>query len=96
MYPEDWPDGTVITYAGLNDAPERFADDREYISRLEVKVDVWDKQPAKTRSIAAQAITALYAIGFVRTYSADLYEQQSRLHHKAMRFRRLEPYITKG
>ena len=91
MYPDDWPSGTVITYSGLNDAPERFADDREYTALNTIKVDVWDKRAAQTRDIALQVIAALDAIGFARTYCADLYETQSRLHHKTMRFQRLEP-----
>lgn len=90
MYPDQWPDGTVITYAGLNDVPEELADDGEYTARIEIKVDIWDKEPAKTRDTARLVIQSLAAVGFTRTYCADLYETQSRLHHKTMRFCRVE------
>ena len=96
MYPDEWPDGTVITYAGLNDIPDQFADDSEYTAVNTIKVDIWDSRPAATLHTALLVISEMEAIGFIRTYCADLYETQSKLHHKTMRFQRTEPRMKKG
>ena len=94
IYPAVWPEGPLITYAGLGEAPERFADDGSYLVRLEVAVDLWTSAAAELKDMAPGILEAMEAIGFQRTYCADLYDPQRGLYRKAMRFRRMEARVS--
>lgn len=87
-YPAEWPKGTVITYAGLDDTPGTNADDDEYTTNITVKVDVWDFNPVTVKDIVEQVKQKMKSVGFVRTFCYDMFETSSRLHHTTMRYRR--------
>lgn len=85
-YPQNWPEGTVITYAELQQEAARYEDDEEILTKLQVKVDVYDASPERVKQVVREVKSKLKAIGLNRTHQMDLYETDSGLHHKTMRF----------
>ena len=65
------------------------ADGDEYITEVEYTVDIWASTPETTASMALVIDTALAALRLKRTFSHDLYEADTRTHHKNMRYRAL-------
>lgn len=62
------------------------ADSNEYLTEVEYIVDLWASTPETTATMALAVDTALSAIGLERTFSHDLYEIETRIHHKSMRY----------
>lgn len=89
MYPEEWPQGTVVTYSRLDERPAVNADDNEYLTEIVAKADVWDNDPDTVRRVVKLVKAKLREIGFHCTYCMDLFEPESRLHHTTMRFFRV-------
>lgn len=73
-----------ITYFEIENIGAVYADDNEQASEIHVQVDIWSK--GSTSAIAAEVDKTMKSIGFGRTSSADLYEQDTGIYHKAMRF----------
>ena len=63
------------------------ADNVEFATEVEYVIDVWAYTPEKTSTIAKSADTNLVGIGLKRIFSHDLYETETRVHHKTMRYR---------
>ena len=62
------------------------ADGREYLSEVEYAVDIWSYSTEMNAQLLCAADAALAAIGLKRTYSAELFETDTRLHHRAARY----------
>lgn len=77
-------DGPCITYYEQNNLPVYFADNQEQASELIFVVDVWSK--GNTTAIAQEVDRIMKSLGFVRAVAIDLYEQDTGVHHKSMRF----------
>lgn len=75
---------TYITFFCINEKGEAFADDKEVCTRFNVQVDLWSK--SNYIDTVNQIVELLENKGFKRTSSADLYEKDTRIYHKAMRF----------
>lgn len=73
-----------ITYFELMNFGSMYADDGEEASEIHVQIDVWSKE--STSDIAAEVDRTMKSIGFGRMASADLYEDDTEIFHKAMRF----------
>lgn len=90
-YPDTWnQSGVIITYSGLNDTPEEYADDTEYLTEITMKLDIWHKMPERVEWAKKEIVKKLRAIGFERVYALDLFEKETKLHHKTMRFIKME------
>lgn len=61
----------------------------EYITEVEYTIDIWATTPEATATMALAIDTALAALRLKRTFSHDLYEADTRTHHKNMRYRAL-------
>jgi hypothetical protein len=75
----------VISYFEVNNIGSLFADDVEIGSSLTYQVDIWGN--SSLTSYANSVNTAMTGLNFVRTLSQDLYEQDTKIYHKVMRFR---------
>lgn len=75
---------TYITFFTYMDQPEQFADDHESVLGLYVQVDIWSQ--GDTSELTQQAHEALRAAGFRRKSTADLYEEDLQVYHKASRY----------
>lgn len=65
------------------------ADGAEYVTEVEYVVDIWASTPETTMTMALAIDTKLAALRLKRTFSHDLYETDTRIHHKSMRYRAL-------
>lgn len=74
-----------ITFFELTNFVSDFADDGSYGSEIYVQIDIWMK--VSSPQIAIEVDKSMKQINWQRTGSADLYEVDTRVHHKALRYR---------
>lgn len=84
--PEKFP---RITFFEVDNRDRDFADDRSIASLVVVQIDVWSK--GSTSVIAGQVDKTMKSLGFTRSSSPDFYEEETKIFHKAMRFRTVLP-----
>ena len=65
------------------------ADGEEAVTEVEYTIDLWAMEPEETAEMAEAVDSALSILRLKRTFSYDLYEQDTRVHHKNMRYRAL-------
>ena len=76
---------THITFFCYNEFGEVFAENRELVTGYYVQVDLWSD---KDYVVLSENIkTAMESAGFKRTSSADSFEKEMKIYHKAMRFK---------
>ncbi|EOP46622.1 tail completion protein gp17 [Bacillus cereus] len=80
-----------ITFFELNNVPDSFADDEEIASEITFQIDIWSKN--STTVIHTKVNEIMKTIGFSRYAVADLYEDDTKIFHYAMRFRKLEEEV---
>lgn len=84
-----------ITYYEANNAEYPYADELEAITEVLLVVDIWNKTSSDgtndgSTSAIAQAVDNVMATqGFYREFSTDLYEDDTLVYHKSMRYRKL-------
>ena len=79
FYPSDFAKLPHVTYYELSN----IEGDYDHIT---YQVDVWSKSPVLNQDIALQIHDKLHTVGFKRAFSGDLFETDSKIHHKTMRF----------
>jgi hypothetical protein len=72
----------------LNNAEENKGDTLGY-SRLSFQVKVWDNDIATIQKYAVEVDKALRPLGFTRTASGELYDQNSTMIQKIMTYEAL-------
>lgn len=75
---------TYISFFFYNETPKLNADDTEKVTGYYVQVDVWSK--GDYTDLVNQVKNAMTAAGFRKTTAADMYEKDTELYHKALRF----------
>ena len=85
-YPAEWAALPLISFFELDNAEAEHADDEELTSDISYTIDIWALSPEETHALAAKVNQAMRSIGFKRDGSNDLYEAETRYHHKTMRF----------
>lgn len=80
--PDEFP---RVTYYEQDNRPSLWGDNRELGSEITFVVDIWAK--ASTTAIADAVDRVMASLGFVREFAGDLYEQDTQVYHKAMRYR---------
>ncbi|NFN85870.1 hypothetical protein FDF31_04725 [Clostridium sporogenes] len=79
---------TYITFHGYFTGGEEYEDDNEVLTAHYVQVDIWSK--TDYTNIVKEVKEKLISVGFKRLNEADLYEKDTRIYHKGMRFYYLE------
>jgi hypothetical protein len=79
---------TYITFHEYMGRAEGFEDDEEVFTGHHVQVDVWSKKDYT--NLVKDIKIKLKDVGFKRLDEADLYEKDTGLYHKGMRFFYLE------
>lgn len=83
-YPNNFNTLPCVSYFELNNAGNLFADDAELGSEIILQIDVWSNNSTST---IAQAIdTIMVNEEFVRISSVDLFENDTKIHHKSMKY----------
>ena len=75
---------SYITFFTYLEKPEQHADDEERITGYYVQVDVWSKGNYTDLDNAVHE--KMLAAGFIKQNFYDLYEDDLKIYHKAMRF----------
>lgn len=75
---------TYITFFCYNQQGEEWAENREIATGFYVQVDVWSE--SDYTSLVDNVKTAMEEAGFIRKTAQDLYEDDTGIYHKAMRF----------
>ena len=78
-----------ISYREGENRDYRRAGGAEYITLVEYPIDAWAYTPEDTATMALAIDTKMAGLGLRRTFSHDLYETDTRIHHKTMRYRGL-------
>ncbi len=92
-YPQKWSNldkKPAISYYEMDNSVSSRADDEEYSSNIAIQVDVWAKSSSKCSKIAIEVNDKMEELDFERTLATDLYEQETKIYHKAMRFEKIE------
>lgn len=79
---------TYVTYHEYVERGEAFEEDEEAFTGHYIQVDIWSKQDYTTLVKTTKEL--LKAVGFKRLDEADLYEKDTGLYHKGLRFFYLE------
>lgn len=82
--PEE-PEFPCITYYEQNNSPALVGDGKELTSESVIVIDVWSK--GSTTAIAQAVDNVMASLRFVREFAGDLYESDTGVYHKSMRYR---------
>lgn len=75
----------AISYFKYMEQGEAYAENKEIATGNYVQVDLWSKN-SEYEDLALQIKAAMELKGFIRTMVQDLYESDTKIYHKAMRF----------
>lgn len=75
---------TYITFFFYNEQGALFADDEEIETAYGLQVDVWSK--GDYTDVVNQTKSLLKKAGFKRNYAIDLFEEDTKIYHKSLRF----------
>lgn len=81
----DEPDFPCITYYEQNNSPGLKGDGKELATESVMVIDVWSK--GSTTAIAQAVNIVMAGLNFVREFSGDLFERDTKVYHKSMRYR---------
>lgn len=79
---------TYITFHEYLEAGEEYEEDEESLTAHYVQVDVWSK--TDYTNIVKEVKTLLIAKRFRRLNEIDLYEEDTKIYHKGLKFYYLE------
>lgn len=82
------PDSPVfpsITYYEQNNSPALVGDGKELTSESVMVIDIW--ATGSTTAIAQAVDSVMAGLNFRREFAGDLYESDTRVYHKSMRYR---------
>lgn len=77
-------ENTYITFFNYLEQGEQYADNEEKATGYYIQVDVWSK--SDYTEVVDKVENYMKATGFARTSAADLFEEDTKIYHKVMRF----------
>lgn len=75
-----------ITFFEVDNRDAAFADDKPIMADAIVQIDIWSK--GSTSAIAGEVDRTMKEQGWSRTSAPDFYEEDTKVYHKAARYRR--------
>ncbi|WP_375104644.1 DUF3168 domain-containing protein [Paenibacillus sp. RS8] len=89
--PEDYAEQFPrITFFEMINNDNRYVEDVADASEIHFQVDVWHK--AATAALGTEVDAAMKGAGFARYSGADLFEEDTKIYHKALRYRTVRRY----
>jgi len=85
LYPPDFAILPSISYFELSNIGNLYADNQEIGSEIIYQIDSWSKASLSALALAIDDV--MTGIDFTRIQSIDLFENDSRIHHKSMRYK---------
>lgn len=80
-----------VTFFELSNFDNRYVEDTADASEIHHQVDIWSMDPS-TAALGTEVDAAMKGIGFARYSGADLYEEDTKIYHKALRYRTVRRY----
>lgn len=80
-----------IIYQQYNENGEAFAENKEIATSYYFQIDIWTKGDFK--DLSKQVLKLMIEAGFYRTFSTELYEKDTKLKHKIIRFQYVEEHL---
>lgn len=77
-------ESTYITFFNYLEQGEQYADNEEKETGYYIQLDLWSKNDYT--ELAHNIKDYMKAAGFIRTSAADLFESDTKIYHKVMRF----------
>ena len=93
FYPQEWSnlsEKSAISYYEMDNSISSKADDEEYSSNIAIQIDIWAKSPSQCSKLAIEVNRKMAELDFERTLALDLFEQETKIYHKTMRFEKEE------
>ncbi len=90
FYPQNWAKLPAISYYEMDNSVASKADDEEYSSNIAIQIDIWAKSSSECSKFAVQINEKMEDLEFERTLALDLFEQETKIYHKTMRFEKEE------
>lgn len=84
-HPPDFTNLPVLSYFEVDNIGNLYGDNQEIGSEFVYQIDLWHS--ASLTALAAGVDSALKTLDFARIQSMDLYENDTLIYHKSMRFR---------
>ncbi|WP_123053086.1 hypothetical protein [Clostridium sp. JN-1] len=75
---------TYITFFSYLEKGEMYADNEEKVTGHYIQVDIWSKKDYT--SLYKRVENAMKVAGFRKTSAADLFEKDTKIYHKAIRY----------
>lgn len=75
---------TYITFFTYNEQGEAWAENKEIATGFYMQVDVWSN--GDFTALVEQAKTLLEGAGLSRTYATEMFEVDTKIYHKVLRF----------
>lgn len=85
QYPPAFTNLPLLSYFEIDNIGNLYADDQEIGSEITFQIDLWGKTSLSAYALAVD--TAMIGINFTRMSSRDLFEKDTLIFHKSMRFR---------
>lgn len=85
-YPQKWTTLPVVSFYEIAAAQAVLADNIEIAQSSTIVVDVWAKKPKQTFDVGERINAKLQAEGWKRGNAMDLFELETNLHHRNLRF----------
>ena len=79
-----------VTYQFYNEYGEAFSENREIATMYSVQIDIFTQ--GDTEDLYNQIMSLMTASGWYRTYAMELYEPDTKLKHKIIRFQYAEEH----
>jgi len=86
QYPTAFTNLPLLSYFELGNVGNLYADNQEIGSEIIFQVDLWGKTSLSNYALAVDS--AMTTLDFVRIFATDLFEVDTQIFHKSMRFRR--------
>ncbi len=86
FHPPEFTNLPVASYFEVENVGNLYADDQEIGSEMVYQIDLWGKSSLTALAIGVDAV--MTSLDFNRITAADLYEQDTKIWHKSMRYRR--------
>lgn len=77
-------ESTYVTFFNYLEQGEQYADNEEKTTGYYIQIDVWSKNDYT--ELVEKLKIAMKTAGFVRTSAVDLFENDTKIFHKALRF----------
>jgi hypothetical protein len=86
-YPQEGVSLPCVSYYEASNREYSQAGGSEFLTECEYVIDIWSTNPETNATMGETIDVKMAALGLSRQFSHDLYEAESRIHHKSMRYR---------